>query len=137
MINIIVATHGPLAEAFIESAALIFGKQDNVKAIGLFEGDNIDTFKKKVIDTIQDTNNADGTLILTDILGGSPSNVAAFSLVELKDTRIECLAGLNLPIFIEALANREFLSLDKLIIHLIEAGKSSIINIKEELNNRR
>ena len=77
MIGLVLATHGPLAEAFVSSGKLIVGNIGNVAHLGLFHGDSIEQFEQKVYKAIEQADEGDGVIVLTDLLGGSPCNVTA------------------------------------------------------------
>ncbi|MFQ7539240.1 MAG: PTS sugar transporter subunit IIA [Clostridium sp.] len=73
MIGLVLATHGPLAEAFVSSGKLIVGNIGNVAHLGLFHGDSIEQFEQKVYKAIEQADEGDGVIVLTDLLGGSPA----------------------------------------------------------------
>ena len=119
MIGLVVATHGSLAEAFVDSGKLIVGNIGNVAQLGLFHGDSIEQFEIKIRRAIEQTDEGDGVIVLTDLLGGSPCNVSARAIGSLyKDRKLECFYGINLPIFLEAVTSRSFMDFDQLKEHM-------------------
>lgn len=119
MIGLVLATHGPLAEAFVSSGTLIVGNIGNVAQLGLFHGDSIEQFEQRVCSAIEEADEGDGVIVLTDLLGGSPCNVTAKTIGRLyKEKKLECFYGINLPIFLEAVTSRKFMDFDQLKEHI-------------------
>ncbi len=135
MIGILIVTHGNFGTELLKSAELIIGRQENVETLGLNHGDSVDELYKKVKEAIQKLDTGGGVLILTDLFGGSPSNVAAASLKG-NDERIESVAGVNLPMLIEALDLRTRENLHDIVNQIIQTGIEGIKNIRSELNER-
>lgn len=135
MIGILIVTHGNFGTELLKSAELIIGKQENVETLGLNHGDSVDELYKKVKDAIQKLDTEGGVLILTDLFGGSPSNVVAASLKG-NNGRIESISGVNLPMLIEALDLRTRENLQDMVNQIIQIGIEGIKNIRLELNKR-
>lgn len=128
MISIILVTHGELGACLLKSAELIAGKQDDVKAFSLGRGDDIQEFSKKVEQAIKELTQKSEVLVLTDLFGGSPSNIVAANL---KEYNFKCLAGVNLPMLLEALSSRKRsdISVDELVKICIDTGANGIKDI--------
>ena len=94
MFQVLVLTHGPLGETLLESARTIAGETPNVSALALDWSDTFEEAHRKVRQALERLENGDGVLILTDMYGGTPFNVAR-SLVE--PGRVEIVTGVNLP----------------------------------------
>ncbi len=94
MFRVLVLTHGPLGEVLLASAQTIAGETPNVSALTLDWGDTYEQAYEKVRARIDELENPEGVLILTDMYGGTPFNVAR-SLVE--PGRVEIVTGVNLP----------------------------------------
>lgn len=123
MIDLIVLSHGDLCEALIATAELVLGKQNHIIAVGYGASENIDTYKERVYKIIYE-NCSNPILILTDLFGGSPCNIALqFSINE----KIECITGMNLPMLLTALTERENSSIEELKEKCINAGKEGIL----------
>lgn len=134
MTGIIIVTHGPLAQAFIESANLIIGNVKNIKAIGFFQGESVDMLKEKILAAISEMNTESGVLIFTDIFGGSPNNMTAVSLNQLGNPEnIKCFVGVNLYILLETIVTRETSSFKDLVKHISDICKSSAFELSEKL----
>jgi PTS system mannose-specific IIA component len=132
MINILVMSHGEFAEGICKSAEMIIGKQENLKSVVFNEGESLETLSDKLEKAIKDFNNNFPHLIFVDILGGTPSNVTALLLA--KDYKINAVSGVNLPMLLEALTEREDTAPDILIKQLRKVGNESIIDIVEMFN---
>lgn len=109
MVGIILASHGNFAEGILQSASMIFGEQENVKAVTLAPSEGPDDVKAKMQEAISSFDNQDEVLFLVDLWGGTPFNQAN-SLFEAHKDTWAIIAGMNLPMVIEAYAAR--LSMD-------------------------
>jgi PTS system mannose-specific IIA component len=135
LVGIIIVTHGTLAKAFVESASLIYGETINAHALGLFHGDNVDEFRGKISEALEKESDKEGVIIFTDILGGTPCNEAARLIYENKDTKkITCFAGVNMPMFLEALSSQDSLSYEDMVAELRGIGEDSIYDIREKFS---
>lgn len=132
MIGILIVTHGKFGHELLKSAELIIGKQENVLTLGLEHGDSIEELCQQVKASIEKLEEGDGVLVLTDLFGGSPSNVAAANMEQLN---FHSLTGVNLPMLIEALSMREYVDIEELVNSAFNAGCNGIKNIKTILDN--
>lgn len=130
MVGILIVTHGNFGEELLRSAELIVGKQEEVETLGLNHGDDVSELRSKVSEQIKLLDRGKGVLILTDLFGGSPSNVTAANM---KDGYFESLTGVNLPMLIEALDSRMSEGLEAVVGRASEAGVTGIRNIRIEL----
>ncbi|MCH5464786.1 PTS sugar transporter subunit IIA [Levilactobacillus tujiorum] len=98
----LVITHGDMGIETVKSMELLMGPQENVKALGLHPGESVDDLRTKVYDILQ-ANEADydETVLLVDLLGGSPSNVSLSTLAKYHDIKI--VTGLSLPLLVNIL----------------------------------
>ncbi len=134
MIGVVIVAHGQLALAFKEVTELILGPQENFMAVSVMANDKSDLARKNLRQAIAEVNQGEGVLILTDMFGGSPTNL---SLSFLEESNIEVLTGVNLPMLIKLMSLRQepvnFKSLkEKLCIY----GREKIIAASELLNQR-
>lgn len=121
-ISIVILNHGKFGEELISSAELIFGKIDDIQAVSLLTGMSIEEYCASVRTVIESL--VGQKIILTDVYGGTPSNVA---LLLQKNLKIEIVCGVNLPMLLELLSLREQQTdLGKIVNSIIEAGKSAI-----------
>jgi PTS system mannose-specific IIA component len=124
MIGIVIVTHSELGDAFIDAAEFILDKKpENVVAVSIDLTENAAVLRKKIAEGIKKVSGDQGVLILTDMFGGTPSNLS-YSFLE--EGRIEVLSGVNLPIVIKAANAREKMSLGELATALETFGKKSI-----------
>jgi len=124
MIGIVIVTHSRLGDALIEAAEFILEeKPEAILAISIDLSQRADTLRKKITDGIKQIHKSSGILMLTDMFGGTPSNLS-YSFLE--EGRIEVLSGVNLPILIKAINSRKNMSLSQLARTLEEYGKKSI-----------
>ena len=129
MINILVMSHGEFAEGICKSAEMIIGDQENLKPVIFNPGESLDTLVEKLKKAINEFDNDFPHLLLVDIFGGSPSNAAALLLAE--NYKINAVSGVNLPMLLEALTERENTDADILVKQLKAAGNEGIIDIVE------
>ena len=124
MIGILVITHKQLGAALIEASEFILGDHPQaVEAISIDLNENAEKLRKKISAGIKRVASDKGVLLLTDMFGGTPSNLS-YSFLE--EGKVEVLSGVNLPILIKALNSRERMELDELTAHLEVYGKKSI-----------
>ena len=95
----LVVTHGDMGVETVKSLELLMGEQKNVSALGLHEGENVDALKDKVVEVLdKNAKEYDETVVIVDLLGGSPSNVALRSLANYHKLKI--VTGLSMPLLI-------------------------------------
>ena len=124
MIGIVIVTHCQLGEALIEAAEFIIGERPgSLQSVSIDLSENADKLRNKISQEIKKVEEQEGVLILTDMFGGTPSNLS-YSFLE--EGRIEVLSGVNLPILIQAANMRENMKLDQLASELESFGKKSI-----------
>jgi len=124
MIGIVIAAHSRLGEALVEAAEFILGTQpQGVVPVSIDLNESAEKLIEKITQGIQAVDNNHGVLILTDMFGGTPSNLS-YSFLE--EGRIEVLSGVNLPVLIKALNSRPEMALEDLAKHLEAYGRKSI-----------
>ncbi len=124
MIGVLVVTHCQLGDALLEAVDFILGERpEAMAAISIDLKENADKLRKKIDDGIKQLKSDDGILILTDMFGGTPSNLS-YSFLE--EGRIEVISGVNLPILIRAASARKNQTLSELAANLEAFGKKSI-----------
>ncbi len=129
MVGIIVVAHGRLAEALQETAEMIVGHVDGFKACSFCQGSDVDKLRKMLKTSIKEVNNGSGVIILTDMFGGTPSNI---SLSFLEENVVEVITGVNLPMVITALTKREGKGM-KDLAQTLKVHGSQNINIASEI----
>jgi len=124
MIGILVVTHSRLGDALLDAAEFILGsKPEVVDPVSIDLSENADNLRKKIAAGIKRVDRKTGVLILTDMFGGTPSNLS-YSFLE--EGRVEVLSGVNLPILIKAVELRKSKELAELASDLETFGKKSI-----------
>jgi PTS system mannose-specific IIA component len=132
MIGIVLVTHGSLGEALVQSMKIILGEQAQVEALSLMVEDDITVANKRLGEAVEKADEGDGVLILTDMLGGTPSNL---SLALLGKPEIEVISGVNLPMLLKATQSRQQHDLRESASRVKEHGRSSIVMAREVLEN--
>ncbi|MBZ2174960.1 PTS sugar transporter subunit IIA [Schnuerera sp. xch1] len=136
MFNILIISHGSVAKGFYDTAEMIIGDVEGVRFAGIQPGESIENFGERLIRLTDEIYIDDGLLVLVDLYGGTPSNVSIIKLLN-RYEKIQLISGLNLPILLEALGSRNFMSLDDATDNLINIGKDGIKNINYVLNERK
>lgn len=123
MIGLVLVTHGRLAEEFISVMEHVVGPQKQVAAVCMAPEDDMETKRKEIVKKVKEVDSGKGVLILTDMFGGTPSNLA-ISITE--DKKIESLAGINLPMLVKLASVRKTESLQQAALSGQEAGRKYI-----------
>lgn len=134
MRKILVITHGLFGIELVKSAEMIMGAQENIQALGLIPGQSVDDLRQQAFDIVTANEAAgDETIILCDLLGGSPSNVA-LSCLGKADCKV--ILGVSLPMLIELIQSADSTdSLDELVNQAAEAGRVGVV--MKDRNNLR
>ena len=133
MVGIVLVTHPHLGEEFIRSAEMICGKMPRVLTISIDTRKEVEELRRGIAEAIKKVDEGDGVLILTDMFGGTPSNM---SLAFLQEDQVEVLSGLNLPMMIKLSNCREGRSLKELAKMVKEAGQKNI-NLASEILQKK
>ena len=124
MIGIVVVTHSNLGDALIEAVTAIVGEApESLVSVSVNLQDKADNLRNKIAEGIKKVDQKKGVLILTDMFGGTPSNLS-YSFLE--EGRIEVLSGVNLPVLFKAVETRQKTDLTQLALTLETFGKKSI-----------
>jgi PTS system mannose-specific IIA component len=123
MVGLLIISHCNLGREFLNAAELIVGRLDGADAIAITQNTDSETMLKTISEKIKALDSGQGVLILTDMFGGTPSNL---SLSFLADERVEVLTGVNLPMVICVAQERDRLDLTALGERAKEAGSRSI-----------
>jgi PTS system mannose-specific IIA component len=132
MINVVLVSHGELGDALIRAAEMIAGPAEQVFSVPLLPGESPESFGDKLAGALQGIEGEE-TLILIDLFGGTPYNVAARRV--LQET-VECVTGANLPMLLELLMSRDDASLPELAEAIAQAGQESVKNLGPMLKRR-
>ncbi|MBW2335761.1 MAG: PTS sugar transporter subunit IIA [Deltaproteobacteria bacterium] len=124
MIGIVIVTHSQLGEALIGAAEFIIGRRpESIESVSIDLSESAEKLREKIARGIKKVKEQEGVIILTDMFGGTPSNLS-YSFLE--EGHIEVLSGVNLPILIQAVNTRKKMELDQLAANLEAFGKKSI-----------
>lgn len=123
MIGVVLVTHGSLASALIEASQAVVGRQQYVEAVRINPEDSTEDQLQLIKQAVSRTETGDGVMILTDMFGGTPSNL---SISLLSKGNIEVVAGVNLPMLIKLFSIRKDTSLSLAAIAVQEAGRKYI-----------
>lgn len=135
MINILILSHCELTKELIKTAEVIAGKQENLFYIDQnIKNENLVSLQAKISEILDKINTEQGTLILTDMLGGTPCNA---SVLLTKKYNVEVLTGVNLPMILSAVfASRAVNTAKELADKVLADGQKSIVNAKQLLLER-
>ena len=123
MIGLVIITHGQLAKGFIEALEHVVGPRENIRTICIYPEDNIDKQRENILETAKEVDSGQGVIFLTDLFGGTPSNLAISAL---GMESIEVIAGINLPMLIHLARLPEGTSLKEAVAQGQEAGRKYI-----------
>ncbi len=132
MIGIVVVSHGKLAKELMSATQHVVGEQPAFRAISIEPDDDMEARRAQIRETAKACDNGKGVIILTDMFGGTPSNLA---ISVMKDDRIEVIAGVNLPMLIKLSEVRDSLTLSEAAQAASDAGRK-YISIASELLSR-
>ena len=123
MIGLVLVTHGKLADEFVSAMEHVVGPQNQVSAICIGPEDDVSQRRQDILDATFKNDTGDGVILLTDMFGGTPSNLA---ISVMEQTKAEVIAGLNLPMLIKLASVRSRQSLEDAVACAQEAGRKYI-----------
>ena len=123
MIGSVLVAHGALAEEFLAAMQYVVGPQKHIETVGLFPKDDIQKRREEIIQKVHAVDDGSGVIVLTDMFGGTPSNL---SISIIGQGNVEVLAGLNLPMLIKLSGLRSDVSLKEAVEAAQDAGKKYI-----------
>lgn len=129
MIGLVLVTHGRLAEEFVAAMEHVVGPQRQVQAISIGPEDDMEKRRKDILDAVASVDSGTGVVLLTDMFGGTPSNLA----ISIMDkARVEVIAGINLPMLIKLASVRVSSTLEDAVASAQESGRK-YINVASKL----
>jgi mannose PTS system EIIA component len=123
MIGIVIVTHGNLAIEFRAALEHVVGRQDQVATICIMPSDDMEERRDAIVKAVAQVDRGDGTVILTDMFGGTPSNLA---ISVMDEAVVEVIAGVNLPMLVKLARIREECPLSEAITQAQDAGRRYI-----------
>ncbi|WP_188055115.1 MULTISPECIES: PTS sugar transporter subunit IIA [unclassified Sphingosinithalassobacter] len=130
MIGLVLVTHGRLAEEFVVAMEHVVGKQEAIATICIGPEDDMEERRSDIAAAIQKVDTGRGVVLLTDLFGGTPSNLA-ISLMETG--KVEVIAGINLPMLIRLGGARKTMKVTEAVAAAREAGRKYITVASEVL----
>jgi mannose PTS system EIIA component len=123
MIGMVLVTHGHLATEFRAALEHVVGPQKQVATVSIGPEDDMEQRRKEILDAVTDVDSGGGVVILTDMFGGTPSNLA---ISVMNGGHVEVVAGINLPMLIKLASVRDTASLEQAVIQAQDAGRKYI-----------
>lgn len=123
MIGLVLVTHGCLATEFRSALEHVVGPQQQVETITIGPEDDMDTRRQDILAAVRHVDSGSGVVVLTDMFGGTPSNLAISCMAGLQ---VEVIAGINLPMLIKLASVREDMLLADAVLQAQDAGRKYI-----------
>lgn len=129
MIGIVLVTHGRLAEEFRHAVEHVVGPQENFETVSIGADDDMEQRRADIVEAVREADTGTGTIILTDMFGGTPSNLA---ISVMSPGKVEVIAGVNLPMLIKLTSVRLGNDMDQALEEAQMAGRK-YINVASQL----
>ncbi len=129
MIGIVLVTHGRLAEEFVAALEHVVGPQEAIRTVCIGPDDDMEARRREILDAVREVDLGDGVILLTDMFGGTPSNLA---ISMLDHGKVEVVAGMNLPMLIKLTSVRTTSNLPAAVEQAQESGRK-YINVASKL----
>jgi PTS system mannose-specific IIA component len=123
MIGLVIVTHGRLAEDFVAATEHVVGPQERIEAVSIGADDDMERRRADILEAARRVNTGAGVIILTDMFGGTPSNLA---ISVMEKANAEVIAGVNLPMLIKLASIRSDKPLKEAVAAAHEAGRKYI-----------
>jgi mannose PTS system EIIA component len=134
MIGLVLVTHGSLASEFVVAMEHVVGPQKQIATICIGPRDDMEARRKEIAQAIKTVESGDGVIVLSDLFGGTPSNLA----ISLLDAgRVEVIAGINLPMLIRLESARKNMTVKDAVLAARDAGRKYISVASELLEASR
>ena len=133
MIGLVLVTHGQLANEFRHAVEHVVGPQDNFETVAIGADDDMEQRRRDIVDAVARVNTGAGVIVLTDMFGGTPSNLA---ISVMEPGKVEVVAGVNLPMLIKLASIRGDKPLSAAIEDAQEAGRKYINVASRVLNGK-
>ena len=131
MIGMVLVTHGHLATEFRAALEHVVGPQKQLIAISIGPEDDMERRRADIIDAIHEADSGEGVVLLTDMFGGTPSNLA---ISVMNGGKVEVLAGINLPMLIKLASVRDAATLEQAVQQAQDAGRKYVYIASKVLN---
>lgn len=132
IIGLVIVTHGRLADEFVAALEHVVGPQKMIETICIGPDDRMDNRRQDILDAVARADTGTGVIVLTDMFGGTPSNLA---ISILKEAKIEVIAGVNLPLLVKLAGVRKTADLETAVKEAYAAGRKYIKLASELLDD--
>ncbi|MCB1025546.1 MAG: PTS sugar transporter subunit IIA [Acidobacteria bacterium] len=119
----VIVSHGQLANELLAAAEQVVGDLNHIKSVSIGWHDNVEAAQDEIERAIKEVSRENGVLLLTDMFGGTPTNISAMFI---KENEVEVVTGVNLPMVIKLATQNTELSLSEMAEELVKQGKQSI-----------
>lgn len=126
----VIVSHGRVASELLGAAETVVGELNHIAAVSIGWNDDVETAKDEIAKAIKKVSSGNGVLLLTDMFGGTPTNISAMFIVE---GQVEIVTGVNLPMVIKLASQRKEISLQEMAKEVEEQGKQAIYRASELL----
>lgn len=123
MIGLVIVTHGRLADEFFVAMEHVVGPQKLVETVCIGPDDNMESRRQDILAAVAAAETGDGVIVLTDMFGGTPSNLA---ISILEETNVEVIAGVNLPLLVKLASVRKSSGMSTAVAEACDAGRKYI-----------
>lgn len=130
MIGLVIVTHGGLAREFRAALEHIVGPQERLETISIGPEDDMVARRREILDAVAATDTGGGVILLTDMFGGTPANLA---ISILDEANVEVIAGINLPILVKLASVRNEVPLSEAVVIARDAGRKYIKVASQQL----
>jgi len=133
MIGMVLVTHGRLATEFVAALEHVVGEQEQVASVCIGPDDDMEQRRLDILNSVAEVDDGSGVVLLTDMFGGTPSNLA---ISVMSQPKVEVLAGINLPMLIKLAKVRETCPLEAAVAAAQEAGRKYCTIASRVLNGK-
>ena len=134
MVGILIVSHGRLPDALISSVQSHVGSLEKIRGVSIWSNDREEEVKDRIQKKMTEVDDGDGVVILTDVLGGTPTNL---SLSFLEDEKVEVVTGVNIPMLLTLASYRKGKTLREISSLVKESGRRSIVLAREIFGLKR
>jgi PTS system mannose-specific IIA component len=131
MIGLVIVTHGGLANEFRAALEHIVGRQSQLETVAIGPEDDMAQRRGEILEAVRRSDSGEGVIVLTDMFGGTPSNLA---ISVMDEAPVEVIAGINLPILVKLASLRRELPMAEAVSRAREAGRKYIKVASQELS---
>lgn len=133
MIGVVLVTHGDLGAELVKAVRHVLPESTKIKAVSVMASENPEQIRKKVNDALNEVKSQYGTLLLTDLFGGTPSNICASFLIK---GEVEMVSGVNLPMLVKLASLSNTKNLTELASFIQQYGRKNIVIASEVLERK-